>query len=258
MFKVVSEVPKPLLIVSSFCAGWMFVSSLYSKLLIWVPISFSSLMVPCIFFFMSPCIAFTFPSILRPYSTIAVSILITRVLNFESDRLAISLSLSSIFGALIYSFIWAFFFFFFFCLTHPLHYEGHNLTYSSGRDNSNRCMWGRGQRRNNATCWAITGLSVISPATSKLGPSGANSQVGGFVYILGPHGHLQWTLLWGREFPHHHNPHRFLQPEVFEASFFQAGTLGWAVSLAPQLFLPVYLHTNKSAPSLSSQFISPS
>ena len=31
--------------------------------------------------------------------------------------------------------------------------------------------------------------------TSKLGPSGADSQVGGFVYILGPHGSLQQTLL---------------------------------------------------------------
>ena len=30
--------------------------------------------------------------------------------------------------------------------------------------------------------------------TSKLGPSGADSQVGGFVYILGPCGSLQWTL----------------------------------------------------------------
>ena len=31
--------------------------------------------------------------------------------------------------------------------------------------------------------------------TSKLGPSGADSQVGGFVYILGSGGSLQWTLL---------------------------------------------------------------
>ena len=35
---------------------------------------------------------------------------------------------------------------------------------------------------------------------SKLGPPGADSGVGGFVYILGPHGSLQWTLLWGWEF----------------------------------------------------------
>ena len=35
---------------------------------------------------------------------------------------------------------------------------------------------------------------------SKLGPSGVNSRVGGFVYILGPCGSLQWTLLWGWKF----------------------------------------------------------
>ena len=41
-----------------------------------------------------------------------MSFLITSVLNFASDRLAIFLSLSCIFsGALICSFIWAFFFF---------------------------------------------------------------------------------------------------------------------------------------------------
>ena len=55
MFKVVPEAPKPLhifwILVSSFCSGWMFISSFWSKLLIWVPVSFSSLLVPCMFFF---------------------------------------------------------------------------------------------------------------------------------------------------------------------------------------------------------------
>ena len=36
-------------------------------------------------------------------------------------------------------------------------------------------------------------LSTLSPR--KLGPSGADSQVGGFVYVLGPCGSLQRTLL---------------------------------------------------------------
>ena len=36
--------------------------------------------------------------------------------------------------------------------------------------------------------------------TSKLGSSGADSQVGGFVYILGPCRSLQWTVLWSWEF----------------------------------------------------------
>ena len=37
--------------------------------------------------------------------------------------------------------------------------------------------------------------SLPLPLTIKLGPSGADSQVGGFVYTLGPCGSLQWTLL---------------------------------------------------------------
>ena len=36
--------------------------------------------------------------------------------------------------------------------------------------------------------------------TIKLGPSGADSWVSGLVYILGPHGPLQRTNLWGWEF----------------------------------------------------------
>ena len=36
--------------------------------------------------------------------------------------------------------------------------------------------------------------------TVKLGPSGADSRVGGLVYILGPCGSLHQTLLWGWEF----------------------------------------------------------
>ena len=35
---------------------------------------------------------------------------------------------------------------------------------------------------------------------SKLGPFSADSRVGGFVYVLGPCGSLQRTLLWGWEF----------------------------------------------------------
>ena len=36
--------------------------------------------------------------------------------------------------------------------------------------------------------------------TIKLGPSVAASRVGGFMYVLGPCGSLQQTLLWGWEF----------------------------------------------------------
>ena len=45
------------------------------------------------------------------------------------------------------------------------------------------------------------GFQSLPPLpTSQLGPSGADSQVGGFVYILGPCGCLQRTLLSGWEF----------------------------------------------------------
>ena len=94
--------------VSSFCSGWIFISSYYYKLLICVPVSFPSLLVPWIFFFTSLCIAFT-SFILQPYWNISVSILITNVLNSASDRLAISLLLSSFYRVLIYSFLWAIF-----------------------------------------------------------------------------------------------------------------------------------------------------
>ena len=40
------------------------------------------------------------------------------------------------------------------------------------------------------------GFQSLPPLpTSKLGPSGADSWVGGFVYVLGPCGSLQQTLL---------------------------------------------------------------
>ena len=41
--------------------------------------------------------------------------------------------------------------------------------------------------------------SLLPLPTIKLGPSGADSQVGGLVYFLGPYWSLQWTLLWGQE-----------------------------------------------------------
>ena len=85
------------ILVSLFYSSWMFISSFCSKSLIWVPVSFPSLLALYIFFFISLCIAFTFSSILWPYSTISVSILTTNVLNCSSDRLAISSSLSCIF-----------------------------------------------------------------------------------------------------------------------------------------------------------------
>ena len=47
-------------------------------------------------------------------------------------------------------------------------------------------MWERGQRRNSAACSALACFqSLPTLPTSKSGPSGDDSWVGGFVYILG-------------------------------------------------------------------------
>ena len=77
------------ILVSSFFSGWIFLSSFWSTLLIWVPVSFPSLLVPCTFSFVSLSVAFIFSSNLQPNSTNSVSFLITSVLNCASDRLAI-------------------------------------------------------------------------------------------------------------------------------------------------------------------------
>ena len=82
------------------------------------------------------------------------------------------------------------------------------------------------------------GSDVDTQFPSKFGPSGADYQVGGFVYIPGPCGSLQQTLLWGWEF--------LLLPQpllVFKAKGFW-GFISHRGTSAPQLFLLVYLHTN--------------
>ena len=42
---------------------------------------------------------------------------------------------------------------------------------------------------------SVTGSSFQPLPTSRVGPSGADSQVGGFVYLLGPCGSLQRIVL---------------------------------------------------------------
>ena len=89
--------------------------------------------------------------------------------------------------------------------------------------------------------------------TSKVGPSGADSQVGGLVHILGPCGSLQWTLLEDWKFlPLPPQPPQGFSVRGFDALFPHAGTLGCMVCLclAPQLFLPVYLHSSAGPPCL--------
>ena len=89
------------------------------------------------------------------------------------------------------------------------------------------------------------GFQSLPPLpTIKLGPSGADSRVGGSVYVLGPCGSLQRTLLCGWEF-------LLLSPQPPQV--FSVGGLRlyfpslepWVVGLShPQLFLPVYRHVN--------------
>ena len=116
MVKVVPDIPQPLLISFNCCFFILFWLNVYFFLLLqivhlgpsFLPFTVGSL---CIFFyFIFYCLHFS--SILQPYSIISVSLLITSVLNYVSDRLAIFLLLGCIFsGALIYSFIWAISFF---------------------------------------------------------------------------------------------------------------------------------------------------
>ena len=92
--------------------------------------------------------------------------------------------------------------------------------------------------------WLSTGFQSLLPPTTKLGPSGADSQVGSFVYVLGLCGFLQGTLLYGWEFLLPSQPPQVFSFRGFEALFPCSGTLGYAVCLAPQLFHLVYLHAN--------------
>ena len=95
-----------------------------------------------------------------------------------------------------------------------------------------------------------TGFQSLPPLpTIKSGPSSADSRVGGFVYILGPCGSLQQTLLWGWGFlPLPQSPQVFslrglrlyfptLEPWV-----------GWSV-LLPSCSSRFNLHVNVGPPS---------
>ena len=75
-------------------------------------------------------------------------------------------------------------------------------------------------------------------------------EVGGFVYVLGPCGSLQWTLLWGWEFLPPPQPSQFFSVIGFEDLFPHNGMMGHAVCLTPQLFLMVYLYTYMGPPGL--------
>ena len=93
------------------------------------------------------------------------------------------------------------------------------------------------------------GFQSLAPLpTSKLGPSGADSLVGGFVYVLGPCGSLQQTAVRLGVSPSATTSMSFTA-RVFEALFPHAGTLGSVVCIDPQFFLPVYVHANVGPPA---------
>ena len=64
-----------------------------------------------------------------------------------------------------------------------------------------RCLWGRGREGVMVLAPLSTSFQSLPPLpTIKLGPSGADSRVGGILHTLGPRESLQQTLLWGWEF----------------------------------------------------------
>ena len=167
---------------------------LWSKPLIWVPVSFPSLLVPCIFCFISLCITFTFSSICnhtQPFLwTLWLSVFwILHLLGWLSlGRLAVFLEFWSVlsFGA------------YFFVLVYVLHCKGRRFRYSPGWGKP-RCYIvvlyvGEGSEREQCrllnSCPAFSHFSPLP--TSKLSPlkcyPGADFWVGGLVYILGPCG----------------------------------------------------------------------
>ena len=178
MFRDVPEFSYSLLVfwilVSSFCSSWMFISSFWSTPLIWVLVSFLSLLVPCTLSFVSLFITFTFSSNLQLYSTISVSILITHVSNSVSDTLAISSLLMVVFLEL-----WSVLSFgpYFFVLSFCTCYMVRSGTLGICQGGATHvaallsCMWGRGLRGNNVTCSALCWLSITSSANHRqIGP----------------------------------------------------------------------------------------
>ena len=109
------------------------------------------------------------------------------------------------------------------------------------------CMWGRGPRGNSAACSAPCQFSVTSPAT--------HNQIGPFwCWFLGRWacGHSRTLWVSPVNFPVRLgvSPTAAWTPTgFFSQRFWGFIFLGCVVCLAPQLFLPVYLHANVGPPS---------
>ena len=85
--------------------------------------------------------------------------------------------------------------------------------------------------------------------TSKLGPSGVDSQVGGLVFVLGSCGSPINSPVRLGFLPVLHHPQVFTV-RGFEALFPCPGTLGYMVCLASRVFLRVYPHANVGLPNV--------
>ena len=115
-------------------------------------------------------------------------------------------------------------------------------------------MWGRGQKGDNPISSAFAPLSISSSTNHKwIVPFQVLPWwwfLGGVVYILGLCGLFQRTLLWDWQILPPPQPQQVFTVRGFQAFFPCAGTLGCAVCLTLQLFLPVYLHSNVEPPAV--------
>ena len=86
----------------------------------------------------------------------------------------------------------------------------------------------------------LPAFSHSPPSHKQLGPSGADSQVGGFVYVLGPCESLKQTLLWGWEFLPLPQPPQVFSVGGFISPRWNSGLHGLSHSSAVPLGLSAY------------------
>ena len=228
------------ILVSSFCSGWMFIYSFCSKLVIWFLVSFLSLLVPCRFFFISHNATFIAAWVFFMLQWVSGA---SWLPVFGTVHVIgwLSLYCLVVFFLELWTVLSYGYFFFFFLVSG-------SLLHSKGQQPMRLCcgtICGGGVREGAVPLALFPDSFQLLPLwhTNKLGPSGADSWVGGLVYILEPCGSLQWTLLWGWEF-------LLLLPQpsqvfsIRDLRLYFPALEPWvvrSVSPPPQLFLLVYL-----------------
>ena len=100
------------------------------------------------------------------------------------------------------------------------------------------------------------GFQSLPPLTvSKLSPSGAGSQIGRLVYVVGPCGLSNELSCEAGSFPHHCNPYTFLQPEALRLPFPTLEPwVAWSVSLpsCSSWFIHIQMWDHQLLPYLPS------